>query len=405
MTVATAAPASYRRLLALPGMGALLVNTLLTRASIQMWEVAVILLAIQRFHSPTVAGVGVFLLIVPGLVMSPVSGALLDRYGRKRLMSIDFTVAAACLTALGVLAASDHLPVWLLFAILAVGSSTSSLSFAGSRSLFPLITPRELWDRVNAVDSLCYGIAQVGGPALAGALTAALGAPSALGAAAIGYALSVLALTQVREPRLSRDSSGRVLVDAWRGLRYVIRNRTLRWLAVAFSIGNAGFGIMLVALPVIVYRMHGDAAIVGGLLALQGAVTIPAAIIAGRVRSLGRERQIIFAGQMLLSVAALGLLAPSLTLIALALAVSGISAGGANVAMFSLRQRRTDPAWFGRAFAVSMSLNFIGQPIGSALSGPVLDVSITAAILLAAALAFVSGLTVLRLVPAGDDES
>jgi hypothetical protein len=37
--------------------------------------------------------------------------------------------------------------------------------------------------------------------------------------------------------------------------------------------------------------------------------------------------------------------------------------------MFTLRQRRTDPAWLGRAFAVSMSLNFLGYPIGAALGG------------------------------------
>ena len=38
-----------------------------------------------------------------------------------------------------------------------------------------------------------------------------------------------------------------------------------------------------------------------------------------------------------------------------------------TVAMFSLRQRATDPKWYGRAFAVSMNLNFSGFPIGSAI--------------------------------------
>src|SRR5205807_619051 len=42
----------------------------------------------------------------------------------------------------------------------------------------------------------------------------------------------------------------------------------------------------------------------------------------------------------------------------------------------ALRQRPTDPAWLGRAFAVSMALNFAGFPIGSALGGAIVPFSI-----------------------------
>jgi len=74
----------------------------------------------------------------------------------------------------------------------------------------------------------------------------------------------------------------------------------------------------------------------------------------------------------------------------------GAAQGGLDVALFSLRQRVTDPAWFGRAFAVSMHLNYSGLPVGSALSGPLLAVSLPFALgasvvfaLVAAGLTFV----------------
>ena len=51
--------------------------------------------------------------------------------------------------------------------------------------------------------------------------------------------------------------------------------------------------------------------------------------------------------------------------------------------MFTLRQRRTDPAWLGRAFAVSMSLNFLGYPIGAALGGQIVAASVATAIAVA----------------------
>jgi hypothetical protein len=72
--------------------------------------------------------------------------------------------------------------------------------------------------------------------------------------------------------------------------------------------------------------------------------------------------------------------------------------------MFSMRQRRTDPAWYGRAFAVSMGLNWAGQPIGSAISGPLIHIGLIVAFLVAAAIMlFAAGLVwwVILAEPAG----
>src|SRR5580692_8495797 len=105
-----APPATYRRLMRLPGFRQLLISSLLTRTASQMWVVGLVLFALQRYHSPSVAGVSLFLLIFPGLLLSPIAGALLDRHGRKRLMTLDFMVAAICLTVIVVLAVANHLP-------------------------------------------------------------------------------------------------------------------------------------------------------------------------------------------------------------------------------------------------------------------------------------------------------
>jgi hypothetical protein len=48
------------------------------------------------------------------------------------------------------------------------------------------------------------------------------------------------------------------------------------------------------------------------------------------------------------------------------MAIAGLANGPLDIALFTLRQRRTDPAWMGRAFTISMNLNFSGFPIGAA---------------------------------------
>ena len=64
----------------------------------------------------------------------------------------------------------------------------------------------------------------------------------------------------------------------------------------------------------------------------------------------------------------------SLMPIALSMAVGGLLNGPMDIAMFTMRQRCTDPAWMGRAFTVSMNLNFSGFPIGAALAGIMVSV-------------------------------
>jgi len=67
--------------------------------------------------------------------------------------------------------------------------------------------------------------------------------------------------------------------------------------------------------------------------------------------------------------------------------------------MFTIRQRRTDPAWMGRAFAISMALNFAGFPVGSALGGLLVDHSVELAVLIGAGSALLAAVCAVWLIP------
>jgi hypothetical protein len=70
----------------------------------------------------------------------------------------------------------------------------------------------------------------------------------------------------------------------------------------------------------------------------------------------------------------------SIPALLLSMALTGLLNGPLDIALFTIRQRRTDPAWLGRAIAVSASLNFSGYPVGSAISGALVDRSLDLAI-------------------------
>ena len=58
------------------------------------------------------------------------------------------------------------------------------------------------------------------------------------------------------------------------------------------------------------------------------------------------------------------------------LMLMALVAGPIDVGLLTLRQRRTDPSELGRVLSVSMSLNWAGVPVGSALAGVLLTWSL-----------------------------
>ncbi len=369
-----------------------------------MVNITLVLFVLARYHSPQLAGLTAFLASVPGLVVSPIAGALLDRYGRARLVMLDYAIAALTVVLIAVLSWRHALPAPLLLAIVAVSSLTNPLSNSGSRSLFPVLAPRHLWERANALDSGGHVIATLVGAPLAGLLVGYASAEWALTSSGALFAVGALAMAFVHDPS-PRSAGGSIVREAWRGLQYVVRNATLRGLALTLSTFNLAWGVLFIAIPVLVLgRLHQGPAAVGFLWGAMGLAGLVSALVTGRIDSRGRERQLM-AGAIVVSAVGIALLpfAAALPLVVVAIVIVGAANGPFDVALFTLRQRRTDPAWFGRAFAISMSVNWIGTPVGSALAGPVIAWSLDAALWVAAAVALVSALFPTIAIPARDE--
>ncbi len=380
--VPTSEPASYRALLGVPSLARALAGMQTARIAQAMVGLGLVLFTLQRYRSPELAGLVTFAGIAPGILVSPIAGALLDRHGRTRLITLDFLIAAASLALIGTLALLDLLPSWLLIVIAALSALTGPLSATGLRSLFPLMAPRYLWERLNAIDSNGYVVATIVGPPVAALAVSYLGGPWALIVLALAYAVAALIVAGVPDPPTATMSSGSLLRDAWDGVRYAWSNRTIRGLGFSVTTLNVAGGIGSIAIPLIILdRLGLPTEAVGLIYAFQGVVGLVAGLFAGRLDTRGRERQLIV-WPMLGFAVGTALLLPAAGLLAVlaAMAVIGFVNGPLDVAMFTVRQRRTDPAWMGRAFAVSMSFNFAGFPIGSAIGGLLAGRSIELAI-------------------------
>jgi hypothetical protein len=345
---------------------------------------------------------------------------LLDRIGAAGAIVADMACSAGFVLIVAMLAATGTDSAGSLLCLVALGSLTNPLSWAGIRVLLPRLVPPAALERANALDIGVNAAVDVCGPALAGALFALATAPTVLLLIGALYGAACVALLPAArgQPRSAppgrrghpRDERrrngdwhnggwpngvqrkgglrngvrrGGLLADAVAGVAYLLRHRSLRPLALSYALYNASWGVLLVAVPVFVIQAvgagHQGDALVGAFWAASGVAGGVGALLAGRHGAPGRERAMMALGMLATALAIYPVSARfGLPGLAIGLALVGFLAGPIDVGVLTLRQRRTEPAWLGRVMAVSISLNLSGQPIGSALGGILLTRSVPA---------------------------
>jgi predicted MFS family arabinose efflux permease len=202
--------------------------------------------------------------------------------------------------------------------------------------------------------------------------------------------------------RTLRSSSAPFMTDVAAGVAYVVRHPSLRALALSYSLYMMTWGILLVAVPIVISHAVGSAAdadlMVGLTWAAAGVSGAFGAALMGRLR--GRERQTIGLGIAATAI----VIYPFSTVFGLyglitGIVIVGFLSGPVDVALLTLRQRRTEPEWLGRVLTVSMGLNLSGLPIGSAIGGWLVTHSSTGSLIFAAVVSVVSAVSAFLMIP------
>ncbi|MEW2626279.1 MFS transporter [Streptomyces sp. NPDC048106] len=315
----------------------------------------------------------------PILLLSLFVGAWVDRWRTRTLMVLADAGRALALGAAAVagLLGGLGLPALLVTAF-AAGALSVFFDVAYQASLIRLVH-RDQLVRGNSALEGSRSAAQIGGPALGGALVSALSAPVAAASSALFFALSFLSIRRIgrRESVPARPArSPRVWRRVHEGLRFVAGDTSLRTVCLA----SAAFQFFFAAvMTVYLLFLPRDLGLSGTAVGLALAATGPGAVLGSLLaaRLPGRFGH----GAVLVSAAALGdgvfLFVPALhgssgvTVAALLAAnfVFGALGQLVNVTVMAVRQTVTPDGMQGR---VAATINFAGMgltPLGSLLGG------------------------------------
>nr|WP_107419810.1 MFS transporter [Streptomyces carpinensis] len=331
----------------------------------------------------------------PILLLSLFAGAWVDRWRTRTLMVLTDAGRALALGAAAVvgLLGGLGLPALLVVAF-AVGALSVFFDVAYQASLVRLVR-RDQLVRGNSALEGSRSAAQIGGPALGGALVSVLSAPIAAALSAVFFALSFLSIRRIGRRESIPERSERP-PRVWRriheGLRFVAGDTSLRTVCLASAAFQFFFAAVTTVYLLFLPRdLHLSGTAVGLALAATGPGALLGSLLAARLPSrLGH-------GAVLVSAAALGdgvfLFVPALhgssvvTVPALLTVnfVFGTFSQLVNVTVMAVRQTLTPDGMQGRAAA---TINFVGMgltPLGSLLGGFLAEVGGTRTSLLVTA--------------------
>jgi MFS family permease len=311
---------------------------------------------------------------LPWLLFSLLSGAVVDRVDRKRVMWMVDSGRALVMFGLATAVVSDATSIPLLVVVAFLLGTGETLFDNAAQSLMPSVATR---DRLEEANSRLYAVQIssqefVGPPVGSLLFAAAMAAPFFLDAGSfVAAAALVLGIrTAPRTPRPAAERS-RLWSEIADGLRWLWRHRLLRTLALMLGVWNllttaAGAVFVLFATEDLHMPTAGY-----GLLFSAGAVgSIVGSVFATRIiRGVGPGRALLTA----VVVSGLSYFVVALTsnayLVGVMGAIGSMVAIVWNVITVSLRQAIIPDELLGRVNSVYRFLGWGMMPIGAALGG------------------------------------
>jgi DHA3 family macrolide efflux protein-like MFS transporter len=313
---------------------------------------------------------------LPALLISPIAGALVDRWDRRVTMIACDAICALTMLALALLLANDALAIWHIYAGVGITAVANAFLQPAYWASIPLLTPKDRLTRVNGMVQTGFALAQVGGPLLAGVLVAAVSMHGVLIVDALTYVVATLLMAIARVPRPVREPDAEddnVWREAAIGWRYVRERPGLFGLLAIFGVSNFLFGIASIAITPLVLSFA-DTTQLGLQMSIGGA----GLLLGGLGMSLwgGPRRKIHgvlgFSALAGIALAAHGL-APSFALVVVAGFVFFLTLPVINASNASLWQSKVPPALQGRCFAIQRVLSESAMPVGFIIAGPLAE--------------------------------
>ena len=347
-------------------------------------ETAGPLLVASVSDDPVLVGLAAFVGQLPWLLFSLVSGALVDRLDKRRLIVVVDVLRGAVTAALALAVWGGHATIPVIYGCAFLLGTGETLAQNAASSLVPAVVPSALLPQANARLHGSFFVLNkfAGRPLGASLFVLAAGLPFGLDAASFLASATVIAAMRGLRPGATgpdqapgpdSGQGGRsVRREIAEGLRWVWHEPVIRMLSLTLCLMNvtliAGFSIMVLyardrlGLGAIGYGVLTASSAVGGILGV---------VVAPGLQSRLAASLLLRAGLVVETLTHLGLaLAGTPWVAGAVLAAFGVHSSVLGSVETTFRQRRVPEELRGRVQSVFLMFAVGGNVVGALIGGP-----------------------------------
>lgn len=313
--------------------------------------------------------------MLPGIIFSPLAGAVIDRSDRRKVMIFSDLGAGLGTLALTLLLWTGQLEIWLIYVILTWTSICNTFQRPAYASAIPQLVPKRYLWQANGIVQMTEAGSQVLAPIVAAALVVTIGLYGVILIDFVTFLFAITTLLLVRFPNsLPWQRKEPLMQEIVNGWRYITSHRGMVGLLLHAAATNVLLAIMTVLITPLVLQSLDSTTTLGSVMAVGGA----GMLVGGLAMSVWGGPKRLMSGLLGFSVLS-GLcimligVQPSLPFIALGFFGFTLTLALSNGCYTALIQTKVPHLLHGRVFALNQMIAFSTMPLGFALAGPLSD--------------------------------
>jgi MFS family permease len=246
-----------------------LLGTGMTRFALTIW-------AYQETGSATALALVAFFSFGPLVLLSPIAGALVDRWNRKLVVILSDIVAGCTTIVMLLLYSSGHLEIWHLYALGALAGAFEAFQFPAFSAAMTMMLTKEQYGRANGMMAVAESASGIAAPLLAGILLALIGIGGVMTIDIITFLFAVGAALLVAIPQPAATDVGLAARSSlWReslyGFSYIWARPSLLGMQLMFFLSNLfGTYSWVLLAPMILARTGNNELLLGTVQSTLG---------------------------------------------------------------------------------------------------------------------------------------
>jgi MFS family permease len=312
--------------------------------------------------------------MLPGIIISPFAGVLVDRFNRGRMMMSSDMAAGASSLVLALLFFSGTLTLWKICVVVSISSVAGAIRMPAYMALLSQLVPVKQVGRTSGMMQMGPAAARILSPLLAAFLLSKINFQGVVAVDFITFMVAVATLFAIRVPTLpARGVKRSVVHDVLDGWRYMIERPGLISLLIFFAAINISNSIAQVLYTPIILSFADQATLgkimsIGALGFLAGGVVM--SVWGGPARRVHGILGFAFVYDLALI---LGGLKASALVISVAMFLMVFQVPIINGCSQAIWQTKTALEMQGRVFSARMVIAWSSAPIAAFIAGRLAD--------------------------------